>query len=209
MLFATVYTETSDAVNTVAEQIRLYDSYDSRAASKKAADEIQGAMNMHGIEFRTPWMAAGSFSSMLSAASKFIIRSPQGNGQASKEARVAFFHETLQLLDSISPRTDKMTIGFGAGVIMILHEYGAAALDVIRAYNDGTGSLEVNGQKNALARLQEFLKTERAAKNMSGAANNLAQAPRVYELLQVALRTNAVNSRVTPFNQSVYTASVR
>lgn len=191
------------------EEIRLYDSYDSRSASKKANDEIQGAMNQFGIEYSTPWLAKGGYSNMLAVASSFIRSAPQGNTAKAKSERVKFFRPELTLLDSITPRTDKITSGFGAGVIMFLRHFGKDGLPIVASYNAGTGSVEIDGKRNALSRLQKLLGEERAARRMAGDENNKRQARECYELLELARRNSDVNGRINTFDPVSFAAAVK
>lgn len=208
-LIVIVFEELEPMLDTIGEQVRLYDCYDSRDASKKANDEIQGAMNMLGLKFETPWLRRGTYSNMLAVASAYMPEAPSGSSANAKEARVLFFAKELAMLDRLRAPIAKMKSGTGAGVMMLLKEYGSKAEEVLRCYFNGTGSIEIDGKKNALAMVQSFLELEKAAGLMTGDANNKRQAVRVYQLLETAVSTRSVDPEIARFEPGAYAGRIK
>lgn len=155
---------------TLDQVTDYYEHFDNNAAAKKGADTMQSGAHKAGVEFKTSWLKAGKYASMLSLACTHAGISLK---MTPKIDLVGKFKRELVLFDAIPDlKRDNFKIGFGAGALLALRKHGASAVDFIDAFNKGLG-VNHRGQKNAVQFLTEYLAEKRAAKRLAGIQANI------------------------------------
>ena len=156
---------------TVEEVTAAYEHFDNDIAAKKGSDTLQSGAHKAGIEFKTKWLKEGKYSAMLTEA---CVIAGISKKDTLKIDRVGKFKKELELFDTIPDLDkDKFVIGFGAGALVALRKYGRGAVPFITAFNCGHGMNNL-GKKDAVQFLLEYLAERRAAGQLTGKANNIA-----------------------------------
>lgn len=176
-----------------AESVRLFRSYDSKCALKTNNHNIQGALNFYRINLKTPWLANGSFSSMMNLAAKTFPKAPKDPRE-----RVDFFRSELELFDGIEPKQSRFPIAFGAAALLFLRKYKTAAVPMLRDHNEELNAVRDHRGSNPQFLLDNFLESERKAGTLPGAKNNARQLVYALRYMQAGLQTGKFYKKLPP-----------
>lgn len=144
-----VYEITDPLVRFEDEELRLYNSYDSRRAVKSAPDTVQGVLNKLGIDFSTRWMRAGHISEGVKVAARLDPNAPDFN-KVGIEPLIAHFRKELELLDTIGPRKSWFIVAFLATALIAL-KHDPKMIDVFADYQDRASSADKFANKGSLS----------------------------------------------------------
>lgn len=147
------------SVDLKKEELRLYESCDSRRSVKTAAHTVQGAMNSLEMELETTWLKRGGFSEAIKAAARFVPGAPSPNDGI--KPLIAFFRNELEAIDSISPSKGRFVSPFLTSAVIVLRAgfkrgMQDRALFMLTEYDQRRDRHFSNGLSNALMQLDTY-----------------------------------------------------
>lgn len=155
------------------EAIRAkYDTYDSRSASKTAAETIQSALSDIGLDLVTKRFAAGQFGSALSLAVKSLQQADSSiPRKLNRLDQIRLFETAIVSLDKMDTNPARFNQGTLAAAFLAFRKHGTAAEDFFSAYNTTSG-LERGSERNAVRMLHEIRNKMKQDGRVAGGAVN-------------------------------------
>lgn len=138
------------------QELRLYESADSRRSVKTAAHTVQGAMNSVGLELETKWLRSGGFSEAMKVATRF---STLGSCYSKNEmaGMISHFRKELEILDDLSLTKGRFVVPFLASALIMLEaDSSSATIEMLKHYNSRRETFSVNGKHNPYAHLDRL-----------------------------------------------------
>jgi hypothetical protein len=142
-----------------ADAMEHYDRFDSRAAVKTGAHELQGAFNEHNCHPKSELLARGNIGNALRIADH-LWEGKWATNRAPIGEIVARWKRPLRLLDSIDPHSPPRTHRFAGPVIvaalLTFRKYGNDAVPFWTQYNEEAGE-KTAGFLDPVEALSQFM----------------------------------------------------
>ncbi|MDE4297043.1 hypothetical protein PXK56_17800 [Phaeobacter gallaeciensis] len=152
-----VYDIADPGVDFEKQELRLYESHDSRRAVKTSAHTVQGALNALDIELKTKWLRIGRFSEAMKKAAAFVDGAPSFEDEGIGPL-INFFHDALVEFDNIMPSQQKFCAPFISAALIMLHSKTkiVETRAMLRKYSDDERGHSVGHLLSSFAHLAKY-----------------------------------------------------
>jgi hypothetical protein len=173
-------------VSDIEDVKALYREFDSRSAVETVGDEMDGALRYmrekEGLEFQSDLLKKKQFAQPMRWACEALLGPAQTEKKTSVDLLV-FWKDELITLDKMNPRRALFPAGIIQIALLTLRENDPQNKDFWTLYANN-GGRKYGHVRDGVQALTDFVKEQKAAKNLSGRNSTMNLVHTAYALLK-------------------------